>query len=186
MEGWVKSYSVSGSTFCANPIRNLNNDIPNPLFGMLSYCLHLQFCWNNKLLQFLYMWGSSKAKISQSVCLHFLSTNNNKLNLKFKIFNKILVSDNGEVNHLSMFGLNLKFKIFSELLVRNIGGKVNHLSISKLNLKFKIFSEILVGNNGAAIIFPCSSWILDLTVTVSYWSAISEGGQSSFHIQAES
>ena len=45
-----------------------------------------------------------------------------------------------------MSRLNLKFKIFNELLVGCIGG-VNHLSMSKLNLKFKIFSEILVGNN---------------------------------------
>ena len=59
------------------------------------------------------------------------------------------------VNHLSMSRLNLKFKIYSRLLVGDIGG-FNHLSMSKANLKFKIFSEILAGDTvGRSIFFPC-------------------------------
>ena len=76
------------------------------------------------------------------------------------------------VNHLSMSKLNLKFKIFSELLVSNIRMGVNHLSMSKLNLQFKIFSEILVGDNGESIIFPCPSYILNSKFSVCYWSVI--------------
>ena len=79
------------------------------------------------------------------------------LNLKFKIFTEILVSDYGEINHLSMSRLNLKFKIFTEILVDNYG--VNHLSMSRLNLNLKF--------------------------SLTFWLPIM-GCQSSFHVQAKS
>ena len=75
------------------------------------------------------------------------------LNLKFKIFTEILVSNCGGVNHLSMSRLNLKFNIFTEILVGYFGG-VNHLSMSRLNFKFKIFTKILVSKHGGSPIFP--------------------------------
>ena len=72
------------------------------------------------------------------------SSSMSRINLKFKIFSKLLVSNNVGIIHLSTSRPNHKFKIFSELPVGDNFG-VNHLSMSRLNLKFKIFSELLVG-----------------------------------------
>ena len=64
------------------------------------------------------------------------------LNLKFKIFSELLVSNNVGVKHLSMSRLNLKFKIFSDLLVSNQWGESIIFHCPELKLKSKIFSEI--------------------------------------------
>ena len=57
-----------------------------------------------------------------------------------------------------MSRLNLRFKIYSRLLAGDIREEgVNHLAMSKLNLKIKIYNELLVGNIGGSIIFQCQS-----------------------------
>ena len=78
-----------------------------------------------------------------------------KLNLKFKIYNELLVSNIRGPIIFSCPGsiLNLKFSV--RFWSVTIG--VNHFAMSRLNLKFKIDSELLVSDIGGSIIFPCQS-----------------------------